>query len=249
MKKIWAKIVSLAVMTTMLFTLAACGNDREGKLIMATNAQFPPYEYYENNEIVGIDAEIAAAIADYLGLELVIEDTEFGSILGGVQSGKYDIGMAGMTVTDERLQSVNFSTSYATGIQSIIVTEDSAIDSIDTLIAGDYIVGTQDATTGDIYMRDEIGDDRVSSFYSAGEAVLALQTGRIDCVVIDNQPALSFVAANEGLMILETPYAVEEYAIAIAKDNEELLADINEALAALTADGTIDEIISRYIPA
>ena len=246
------KIISLIIASLMLVSLC-CGfascNKGDDVLVMATNAAFPPYEYVEGGKFVGIDVEIAQAIADKLGMELKIVDVAFDSIIPGVQAGKYDMGMAGMTVTDERLQSVNFSTSYATGIQSIIVTEDSEIDSIDALIAGDYIVGTQDATTGDIYMRDEIGDDRVSSFYSAGEAVLALQTGRIDCVVIDNQPALSFVAANEGLMILETPYAVEDYAIAIAKDNEELLADINEALAALTADGTIDEIISRYIPA
>ena len=167
-------------------------------LTMATNAAFPPYEFYEGGKIVGIDAEMAAAICDKLGMKLVIEDTEFGSIIGGVQSGKYDIGMAGMSVTEERLQSVNFSDTYATGIQSIIVKEGSKITSVDDLYAdgATYVVGVQQDTTGDIYCTGDFGEERVIRFAKGADAVQALVTGKVDCVVIDNEPAKNFVAAN-----------------------------------------------------
>lgn len=168
------------------------------ELIMATNAAFPPYEFYENNVIVGIDADVAAAIADKLGMKLTIVDTEFGSIIGGVQTGKYDIGMAGMTVTDERKQSVNFSSTYATGIQSVIVKEGSAIKSVDDLFADGaaYVVGVQQDTTGDIYATDDFGESRVVKYNKGADAVQALLTGKVDCVIIDNEPAKSFVATN-----------------------------------------------------
>ena len=221
----------------------------EGQLIMATNAYFPPYEYYEGEEIVGIDAEIAAAVAERLGLELVIEDIEFDSIIAGIQTGKYDIGLAGMTVTEDRLQSVNFSTPYATGIQSIIVPEGSPITNLDDLLEGDYIVGVQSGTTGDIYMTDDVGEERVDRDSKGTDAVLALMQGKVDAVVIDNQPAIAFVAANEGLMILETPYTVEDYAMAIAKENTALLEQVNAILAELEADGTLQSIIDSYITA
>ena len=168
----------------------------EGKLIMATNAFFPPYEYYEGDNIVGIDAEIAKAVADKLGLELVIEDVEFDSIIAGVQAGKYDIGCAGMTVTEDRLKSVNFSTPYSTGIQAIIVMEDSEITDLDKLLEGNYKVGVQSGTTGDIYMTDDIGEDRIERFAKGNDAVIALKSGKIDAVVIDNEPAKAFVKAG-----------------------------------------------------
>jgi len=263
MNKIAKKIVSVVLVSCFALSMAGCGSSEssdnslgtveDGKLIMATNAFFPPYEYYEGDEIVGIDAEIAQAVADNLGLELVIEDVEFDSIIAGVQSGKYDIGCAGMTVTEDRLASVNFTTSYATGIQSVIVTEDSEITDIDTLLSGNYTVGVQSGTTGDIYMSSSledggVGEENVDRYAKGNDAVVALLSGKVDAVVIDNQPALAFVAANEGLKILDTAYAIEEYAMAVNKDNEELLTAINEALAALTADGTIDSIIEKYIP-
>ena len=225
-----------------------------GKLIMATNAFFPPYEYYEGDKIVGIDVEIATAVAEKLGLELVIEDVEFDSIIAGVQSGKYDIGCAGMTVTEDRLKSVNFSTPYATGIQSIIVAADSEITDIDMLLAGDYKVGVQSGTTGDIYMSSSVedggvGEERIERFAKGNDAVIALTSGKIDAVVIDNEPAKAFVAANAGLKILETPYTVEDYAMAINKDNVALKDAINQALKELTDDGTIAAIVNKYIPA
>ena len=174
----------------------------EGKeeLHMATNAFFPPYEYYENETIVGIDAEMAAAIADKLDMKLVIDDMEFDAIITAVATGKADMGMAGMTVTEERLQSINFSSTYATGIQAIIVTEDSKITTVDDLFAdgANYIVGVQQGTTGDIYAEGDFGADRVSKFSKGNDAVQALVTGKVDCVIIDNEPAKAYVAANNG---------------------------------------------------
>lgn len=172
----------------------------EGKpeLHMATNAQFPPYEYYENEVIVGIDAEMAAAIADKLDMKLVIDDMEFDAIITAVQTGKADMGMAGMTVTEERLQSINFSSSYATGIQSVIVPEGSKIKTVDDLSAdgASYLIGTQRGTTGDIYAEEDFGADRVKKFASGNEAVQALVAGKVDCVIIDNEPAKAYVASN-----------------------------------------------------
>ena len=198
---------------------------------MATNAYFPPYEYYQGEEIVGIDAEIAQAIADKLGLELKIEDMEFDSIITAVQTGKADMGLAGMTVTDERKQSVNFSDTYATGIQVVIVTEDSDIASVDDLEGKK--IGVQLSTTGDIYASDDYGEDFVEQYNKGADAVMALKQGKVDAVIIDNEPAKSFVAANEGLKILDTEYVTEDYAACINKENAELLDAVNGALAEL----------------
>ena len=252
------KILALVLAALFCFSGMAFADAAKPELHMGTNANFPPYEYHEYvddvDTIVGIDAEVAAAIADYLGYELVIDDMEFGAIITAVQTGKIDFGMAGMTVTEERLESVNFSTTYATGIQVIIVKEGSAITSVDDLFAegANTIIGVQESTTGDLYCTWDIEDEglgTVERFKNGADAVQALVTGKVDCVVIDNEPAKAFVATNEGLTILESAYAVEDYAIAIAKDNAELLEKINEALAALTEDGTIPAIIEKYIPA
>ena len=254
MKNLLTKVVSAALIGAMGLALAGCAGSsnkltvEDGKLIMATNAFFPPYEFYEGDKIVGIDQEIAAEVATRLGLELEIQDVEFDSIITGVQAGKYDIGCAGMTVTEDRLKSVNFTSPYATGIQVIIVADGSDIADADALIAGDYTVGVQQGTTGDIYMSDEVGDDRVERFNKGADAVLALTNGQVDAVVIDNEPANAFVEANEGLVILDTPYAIEDYAMCLNKDNEELLNKINDALKAMTDDGTIAAIIEKYIP-
>ena len=244
------RILSAAVVFVLAGSmLAGCGSSSsdENTLVMATNATFPPYEYVEGDEIVGIDPEIAAAIADELGMELQIEDVEFDSIVAGVASGKYDMGMAGMTVDPERLESVNFSDSYATGIQSIIVKEGSPIQSVDDLSSSTKI-GVQQGTTGAQYAADDYGQDAVVNFNKGADAVQALVTDKVDCVIIDNEPAKSFVEANPGLKILDTEYAVEDYAICVAKDNDELLDKINDALAKLKEDGTLDEIINKYIP-
>lgn len=282
MKK-YTKILTAILAVAMLLSLAACSSKtpstesdvpatetpetaapeageaafttvNEGKLTMGTNAAFPPYEFYEGRNIVGIDAEIAGAIADKLGLELVIEDMEFDAIITAVQTGKIDIGLAGMTVTDERKEAVNFTSSYATGVQVVIVAEDSPIASVDDLFAegASHVIGVQRNTTGDLYTTWDLEDEGLATIdrYSKGaEAVMALKTGKVDCVVIDNEPAKAFVAENEGLKILDTEYAVEEYAAAVSKNNEALLTAIDTALQELIADGTVAEIIAKYIEA
>ena len=224
-----------------------------GKLVMATNAAFPPYEYIEGGKIVGIDAEIAGAIAKKLGLELQIDDMEFDSITEAVKGGKADIGLAGMTVTDERKEEVDFTVSYATGVQVVIVAADSKL-TVDDLFAegANHTIGVQRNTTGDIYTTDDIekkGLGTIERYSKGADAVQALKTGKVDCVVIDNEPAKAFVAAVDGLKILETEYVTEDYAAAMNKNNKELYDAVNKALQELIADGTVKGIIDKYIPA
>lgn len=226
--------------------------DGDNTLVMATNAFFEPYEYYEGDDIVGIDAEVGKAIADKLGMDFEISDVDFDAIIPNVQSGKASMGMAGMTVTEDRQKNVNFTRSYATAVQVVIVPEGSDIAAIDDM-AGKKI-GVQQGTTGDIYCsapveEDGFGEENVTRYNKGTDAVMALLSGKVDCVVIDNEPAKAFVAANEGLKILDTAYAEEEYAICIAKDNEELLEKVDTALGELIDDGTVQKIVDKYITA
>ena len=274
------KFVTLILALALTLSLAACGGNNaspsgsassagsdaassgeagfttavDGVLSMATEATFPPYEYYDGDAIVGIDVEIAQAIADKLGLELQVTDIAFDSIIPGVQSGKYDLGLAGMTVTDERLEQVNFSDSYATGVQVVIVKEGGKVTSVDDLFAdgASNVIGTQTGTTGFLYATWDIQDaglGEVKSFAKTTDAVEALKNGQVDCVILDNEPANALVAANEGagLSILDTEYAVEDYAAAISKDNTALLEAVNGALKELIADGTVQSILDKYI--
>lgn len=247
MKKILALV--------LVCMLALTGMAMAETLKMGTNAAFPPYEYYsdETGEVIGIDAEVAALIAEKLGYELEIVDMDFDALIPAVSTGKIDFVMAGMTVTEERKQSVDFSDSYATGIQAVIVKEDSAITSVDDLFAegANNKIGVQQGTTGDIYCSgdiEEAGLGSIERFKTGTDAVLALTSGKVDCVVIDNEPAKNYVAANEGLKILDTQYAVEDYAIALAKDSE-LTAQVNDALKELIADGSVQAVIDKYISA
>ena len=218
-----------------------------GVLTMGTNAAFPPYEYKEGDEIVGIDAEIAKALADKLGLELKIVDMDFSSLITSIQSGKIDISLAGMTVTEERKQNVDFTDSYATGVQSIIVKEGSDIQSVDDLEG--KLIGVQEGTTGHLYCSDDYGEENVIAYTNGATAVQALLQDKVDCVVIDQQPAKAFVEANEGLQILDTAYTTEDYAAAVSKDNPALTAALNTALQELKDDGTIQGILDKYIKA
>ncbi len=219
-----------------------------GKLTMSTNAAFPPYEMTtDSGDFEGIDIDVAAAIAEKLGLELQVDDMDFDAALLAAQNGKSDIVMAGVTVTDERLKVMDFSDTYAEGIQSIIVKEDSTIASPDDL--ADKMIGTQRGTTGYIYCSDDFGDDHVTPYDDGLTAVQALNNGQVDAVVIDNAPAKEFVEANPGLKILDTAYAQEDYAIGVAKGNTELLNAINGALEELEADGTLQAIVDKYINA
>ena len=218
-----------------------------GKLTMSTNAAFPPYEMTtDTGDFEGIDIEVAGAIAKKLGLELQVDDMDFDAALLAAQNGKSDMVMAGVTVTDERLKVMDFSDTYAEGIQSIIVPEDSDIASADDL-AG-KIIGTQRGTTGYIYCTDDFGEDAVVAYDSGLTAVQALNNGQVDAVVIDNAPAKEYVAANPGLKVLETSYAEEDYAIGMAKGSS-LEDAVNAALEELKADGTLQSIVDKYITA
>lgn len=245
MKKLIALVLSLMLVLSVVPAMAET-------LIMATNASFPPYEYYDGEDVVGIDVEIAAAIAAKMGYDFQVDDMEFDSIIPAIQSGKASFGMAGMTVTEDRALLVDFSNSYATGKQVIIVKEDSDITSVDDLLAegASHTIGVQLSTTGDIYTTSDIeekGLGTINRYPNGNEAVMALVAGKIDCVVIDNEPAKAYVAANEGLKILETEYIIEDYAACFKKDSE-LLAQFNQAMQELIEDGTIPAIIEKYIP-
>lgn len=219
----------------------------EGKLTMSTNAAFPPYEMTtDSGEFEGIDVEIATAIAEKLGLELDILDTDFDSALLAVNQGKSDMVMAGVSVNEDRLLVMDFSESYATGIQVVIVKEGSDV-TLDNL--GEKMIGVQRGTTGETYCKDDYGEDHVTAYDNGLTAVQALVNGQVDCVVIDNAPAQEFVKANNGLTILDTEYANEDYAIGVDKGNTALLDAINGALAKLTSDGTVQQIIDKYITA
>ena len=219
-----------------------------GKLTMSTNAAFPPYEMTtDSGDFEGIDIEVAGAIAEKLGLELQVDDMDFDAALLAAQSGKSDIVMAGVTVTDERQKVMDFSDTYAEGIQSIIVPEDSDIATADDLSG--KTIGTQRGTTGYLYCTDDFGEENVIAYDNGLTAVQALNNGQVDAVVIDNAPAQEFVAANPGLKILDTAYAQEDYAIGVAKGNTQLLDAINGALEELQADGTLQAIVDKYITA
>ena len=257
MKKLFA--VLLAAM--MLLAMVACGNDTPDPsptpdptpdtktLYMATEVPFAPYEYYDGDKLVGIDVDVANAIAEKLGMKLEVVDIAFDSIVSGVQAGKYDMGMAGMTVNEERLEKVNFSDSYATGIQVVIVKEGGKVKSLDDMAADGVVIGTQSGTTGFLFASEDFGDEKVKGFAKTTDTVEALKNGQVDCVMLDNEPAKALVAANPdaGLSILDTAYANEDYAIAINKQNTDLLNQINAALAELKADGTLQSIIDKYI--
>lgn len=216
-------------------------------LIMATNAEFPPYEYHEGKDIVGIDVEIAKAVAEQMGAKFEVSDMAFDAIISAVDSGKADFGAAGMTVTEDRKKNVDFSDTYATSVQSVIIPENSDIKSIDDLKGKK--IGVQQGTTGDIYATKDYGKDAIQPFPKGVDAVLALGAGKVDAVIIDGNTAKAFVADQKGLKLLDSAYAEEEYAICVKKGNTELRDGINAALKELKASGKLDEIVAKYIKA
>lgn len=264
MKKFSIAMLSMVLAGSMLLT--GCGGSKTadsssdaqdsttstsadgGTLRMGTNATFPPYEFVgDDGNVQGIDADIAAAIADKLGMKLEITDMEFDSLIPALQSDTIDVALAGMTVTPDRQENVDFSDSYAKGVQVIIVKDGSDIASPDDLEGKN--IGVQTGTTGDICCTDDYGQEHVKQFNNGPLAVAALVNGQVDCVVIDQEPAKNYVAANSGLKILDTAYADEDYAIAIKKGNTELLDKVNGALKELEGDGTLQSIVDKYISA
>ncbi len=266
MKK-FTKFMSLLLAGTMLLGAAGCGSTetvdegadtdaseasvstvQEGKLIWGTNAAFEPYEYMEGDTVVGIDAEIADAVAAKLGLEAQVENMDFDAVIPSVTSGKVDIGLAGMTVSEERLNNVNFTDPYVEAGQVIIVKEGSDITSVADLSG--KVIGVQRGTTGDEYVSDDangVGVASVERFSNGPDATQSLLTDKIDAVVIDNEPAKKLVANSEGLVILDEKLTSEEYAIAVAKDNTELLDAINTALDELEESGELQAILDKYL--
>lgn len=274
------KVLALTMAMAMVLALASCGskgsasskagsssnNDASsgspsaittvepGKLHMSTNAQFPPYEMVaDDGSYEGIDVEVAGLIAEKLGLELVVDDMGFTACLEAVQNGKSDIAMAGITVNKERLANMDFTDSYATGVQVIVVPENSPITSPDDL-ANAQQIGTQEGTTGYYYCSSApedggYGEDHVITYESGAVAIQSLLAGKVDCVVIDQEPAKAYVAANPGLKILETEFTIEDYAIAVQKGNDAMKTAINQALSELIADGSVQKVVDKYIKA
>ena len=253
MKKFFASMLAL----TMALSLAACGGEKaqesglstvqSGKLIMSTNAQFPPYEMVaDDGSLEGIDIEVAGLIAEKLGLELIVDDMDFDGALLAVQKGKSDMVMAGVTVSEEREKVMDFTNSYAKGVQVVIVKEGSDV-TLDNL--GEQMIGVQRGTTSNIYCADDFGEDHVTPYDDGAVAVQALTNGQVDCVVIDNAPGKAYVEANEGLAILDTEYSNEDYAIGVAEGNADLQTAINNALVELIESGAVQEVIDKYIPA
>ena len=274
------KILAMAMAVVMALGLSACGGSNSaasssaagsvsgsasngdpafttvtpGKLTMSTNASFPPYEMVaDDGSFEGIDIEVAGAIAEKLGLELQVDDMGFDAALQAAQTGKSDMVMAGVTVTEERQAVMDFSNSYANGVQVVIVKEGSPIQTVDDL-ANANMIGCQMGTTGYTFCSDTpenggFGEDHVTPYDDGAAAVQALMNGQIDAVVIDNKPAQEYVAANPGLKILDGDFTNEDYAIGVAKGNTALLDAINGALEELTNDGTIQSIVDKYISA
>jgi polar amino acid transport system substrate-binding protein len=249
--KRFTKLVSLILAGAMVFALAGCSkNDgltvKEGVLTWGTEAGFPPYEYREGDQVVGIDADIVNAIAEKLDMSAEVEDMNFDAVITSVQSGKVDIGVAGITASEDRAKMVDFTDPYTTATQVIIVKEGSSIKSADDLDG--KTVGVQLGTTGDIYVSD-MENVTVERSTRGSDAILSLTQGKIDAVVIDSEPAKKYVESNDGLVILDEPLTVEEYAIAVSKDNPELLEQVNTALGELKESGELQEIIDKYITA
>jgi len=243
-KKLCAIIFTLCLL--LPGKVQASSEKEDGKVLdFGTSADFPPYEYYEGDEIVGIDPDILRAIGDYMGVEVRLHDMDFNNIIASIDSGKIDGGAAGFTVTEERKKSVNFTDSFTKTSQIIITRKDSDIKEVEDLNNG-VKIGTQLGTIGDTIAKDDFGEENVNSFNKVPDAILSLQNKKIDAVILDKHSAENFVNANKGLTIIETPYLEEEYAIAISKDNPELLEDMNEAIAALKESGEIDKIMDKY---
>ena len=278
------KLLTLALAMLMVLSLAACGSTgstgstnstnssngagstnegdatfttvEDGKLIMATNCQFPPYEMVADGEgayqgYEGIDIELAVAIADKLGLELQIDDMDFDSALLAVQNNAADLTLAGLSYNEDRDEVMDFTTKYATGVQVVIVKDGSDV-TMDNL--GDKLIGTQRGTTGYQYASAApedggYGEDHVIAYDNGATAVQALMNGQVDAVIIDQAPAEQYVAANEGLSILPGTWVEEDYCIAVAQGNTALLNAVQSALDELQADGTVDAIIAKYIKA
>lgn len=269
MKK--SKILALLMSAILVVTMfAACGSkdapaadtqadssdsaaaadtkeDTSGKkdvLVMATEATFVPYEYMQGTEIVGIDVDIANEIAKEMGVELVIENMNFDAIIPAVNSGKADFGAAGMSITEKRLQEVDFSVEYATSKQVILTKPDMGVAGVNDI--NGKVVGVQMGTTGDIILSEDYPDVELVQLKKFTDLGMELTNGNIDAVVLDSLTAEEMAKTNEEFIILEEPLATDVYAICVAKGNQELLDTINTVLERLMTEGKIEEYTIKH---
>ena len=247
MKKLFAMVLVLIML------MASAAHADGDKLIVGASCDFPPYEYYDGEDIVGIEVEMLQVIAERLNLEFEIQDMAFDSIIAAVTSGKVDVGMSGFTVTEERKLSVDFTISYTKAKQSVVVpAEGSQINDVEDLYAegATFAVGVQNSTTGDLYITDDVETMGllldIQRFIKYPDAINALKSGKLECVILDDQVAKAFVAENPDLKMLDTAYADEDYAMCLAKDNP-LTEQINAVLEEMLEDGTMQAIIDKYI--
>ena len=247
MKKILCGTVAVLALAALL---AACGKkDTTKYLVMGTNAEFPPFETRggaNGSEVVGFDVEVARAIAAKAGLPLKIEDMKFDSLLPALSAGKVDLVLAGMTITDERSRNVDFSAPYYKATQVVLILAGSPIPQTKEDLKG-MKIAVQLGTTGDGAAVEIAGQDNVRQFTSAMDAVVELMNGKVECVVIDEQPAIQFAKKNPELMLVRPQFDDEFYGVAVKKGNAELLAKVNEALAEIAADGRYDQFVDRWM--
>lgn len=237
--------VFIAMILVISLSLSGCGSSSDpNTLRMATNAEFPPFEFWQNDEIVGIDVDLARAIATKLGYELIVDDMDFNAIIPAVMSGRADFGGAAMSVTPDREKQVDFSISYFQGIQVVVVQENSTIQTPDDLTG--KLIGVVTGFTGDFFVTDDFGEDSVQRFNRGAEAIQSLSQGKIDAVVLDDQAAKQFVNAMGGLRILDSNYVEEDYSFAFRRGSD-LVERFNQAITELKADGTFDQIIQKYL--
>ena len=250
------KILSLTLASIMVLGLVACGQNASApatsggasttKLVMCTNAEFPPYEFKDGGNFMGIDVECAKLIGEKIGAEVEILDIAFDSLIPTVMSGKADFAMAGMTVTEDRKESVDFSHTYQTAVQTIVVPADSAIKGVEDMYGKK--IGVQTGTTGDIYCTDDFGDSSMERYSKIIDGFQAMKSGKIDAIVVDDQVAKAIVEQDaSSFKILETAYAEEDYAIAVKKGNKDLLNKINAAIDEMKSNGQLKAIVDKYI--
>lgn len=224
---------------------AATDTTSDNVIVMGTNAEFEPFEYRDGLDIVGFDVEIAQKVAEKLGKELKIEDMSFDSLIMALNTDKIDFIAAGMTATDERKTQVDFSDAYFNSKQMIIVkADDTSITTADDLVGKK--VGVQLGTTGDLFVSGTDGIAEVAQFQTGTQAVMDLKNGKVDAVVIDAEPAKKMTEGQSDLKLLDAPFVEEEYAIAVKKGDDDVLKAVNETLADIKADGTYDEIYTKY---